>query len=206
MNPSQPIQRESVMMEGETLFYPFSYFLTAAYDALECGKMNIPGRNFHRVNVVVFSAFAVEGVVNHIGVAYVPDWIKTERQMGGWKKKLEAIAARFNVPLNWNTSPAKSVLAAFDFRDNMAHGKTWVGDVCYQDGGGADRHSGFPDWLEQFHDLSRVETVYNDTNTLILQLLQSAGYNPHDIFKQGEGSHSQAPGGTPPRNKWSILK
>jgi hypothetical protein len=199
-----PIHREPVMMEGESVFYPFSYFLTAAFNALECGRTDTPGRNFHRVNVVIFSAFAVEGVLNHIGVDKVPDWNDTERKKN-WRQKLKDIAKLANVTLDWNKSPVKSVAESFEFRDNMAHGKTWIGDVCYQDGGGAERPSGFPDWLEKFHDLNRIETVNADANALILQLLKGAGYNEHDIFKHGEGAHSQATDGTPPRNNWSLL-
>lgn len=132
-------------MEGTTYFYPFSYFLTSAFNSLECGKQDIPGRNLHRVNVVIFSAFAVEGVVNHIGVDHIPNWVGTERKMGGWKKKLEAVADRFKVVLNFGETPVRSVSDAFDFRDNMAHGKTWVGDVCFLDSGGPGSHPGFPD-------------------------------------------------------------
>lgn len=206
MNPSQPIQRRPVMMQGTTYFYPFSYFLTSAFNSLDYGRQDISGRNLHRVNVVIFSAFAVEGVVNHIGVDHIPNWIDAERKMGGWKKKLEAVAKQFNVVLDFSTSPVKSVLDAFDFRDNMAHGKTWVGDVCFLDGDGADGHSGFPDWLEQYHDLNRVETVYSDTKTVILQLLKAAGYDDYAVFQQGNGAHSQAPANTPPRNIWKLKK
>src|SRR5262249_1910772 len=145
-----------------------------------------------RVNVVMYSAFAVEGVVNHIGVDRIPNWIDTERNTG-WKKKLGTVATHVNVVVDLLSSPWKSVSDAFDFRDNMAHGKTWVGDLCYLDGDGANHHPDFPDWLEQYHDLNRVEAVYNDTNAVILQLLRAADYHDYAIFEQGNGILSQAP-------------
>lgn len=60
--------------------------------------------------------------------------------------------------------------------------------------------------MEQYHDLSRVETVYNDTNTLILRLLKAAGYDEYAVFQQGNGAYSQVPANAPLQNVSTLKK
>jgi hypothetical protein len=115
------------MMEGVAEFSPYCSLLLAADTALDAAKQTLPGRNYHDIKAVVFSAFAVEASNNHIGIDSDPNWTADDRKMGGWEKKLEAVAAKFLMPLDFSTGHAKTVKEAFQVRDKRAHGRTWVG-------------------------------------------------------------------------------
>lgn len=185
--------RPPALMEGWTEFYPYCYLLIAADTALEAAKLELPGRNYHYVTAVVFSAFAVEAAVNHVGIDHVSDWSKNERGMGGWEKKLTTLAAKFGMPLDFTTGAAQTVKAAFEVRDKLAHGKTWVGEQCYiDDGEGWDE--GFPDWLLPCLNEIRAQQVITDARELIGQLLDKAGYPPTNLYSMGQGAYQEVTG------------
>src|SRR5262249_4855164 len=112
--------RRPAFMQGWSEFYPYCYMLMAADTALDASRLDLPGRNYHYVTTIVFSAFAVEAAVKHVGIDHVPDWSKNERGMGGWERKLTTLATRFGMPLDFTTRPAQTVRAAFEVRDKLA--------------------------------------------------------------------------------------
>ena len=186
--------RSPVFMEGWTEFYPFCYMLIAADTALDAAKTELPGRNYHYVTAVTFSAFAVEAAVNHVGIDHFPEWMEKEKNGGHerkpWKKKLELLTTKFGMPLDFTTGAAKTVKEAFEVRDNLAHGKTWVGRQCYLDDGHS-RDAGFPDWLAPCLNESRAKQVIDDARTLIRQLLDKAGYQPHNLYSMGQSEYTE---------------
>ncbi len=188
------MSRTPAMMEGFTEFYPYCYLLIAADTALDAAKQELPGRNYHYVTAVIFSAFAVEAAVNHVGIDSDPNWATDERKMGGWEKKLKALAANFSMPLDFSTGHAKTVKEAFEVRDKLAHGKTWVGEQCYLDDGASTWDASFPDWLELCLNETRAAQVIRDARTLIGELLAKAGYPPTDLYSMGQGSYHEVTG------------
>lgn len=195
-----------VLMEGWTEFYPFCYMLIAADTALDAAKMELQGSNYHYVAAVTFSAFAVEAAINHVGIDHFPEWMGKQKDGGHerkpWNKKLELLTTKFGMPLDFTTGAAKTVKEAFDVRDKLAHGKTWVGQQCYLDDGHT-RDASFPDWLGTFLNESRAKQVIDDARTLIGQLLEMAGYLPHDLYKMGAGSYSETTGPARPA-VWKV--
>lgn len=193
------------LMEGWTEFYPFCYLLIAADTALESAKLELPGKNFHYVTAAVFAAFAVEAAVNHVGEDHVQDWAKNERGMGGWEKKLNTLATKFGMVLDYKIAPAQTVKSAFEVRDNFAHGKTWVGEQCYLDDGKMEDVS-FPDWLLPCLNEARATQVTADARALISQLLDKAGYSPTDLYSMGQSSYHEVtrPGVRPRQADWKI--
>ncbi len=186
--------RRPAFMQGWTEFYPYCYMLIAADTALESSRLELPGRNYHYVTAIVFSAFAVEAAVNHVGIDHVPDWSKNERRMGGWEKKLKTLATRFGMPLDFTTRPAQTVKAAFEVRDKLAHGKTWVGEQCYLDDGHGIGDASFPDWLLPCLNEARAQQVIDDARELIGQLLDKAEYPPTDLYSMGQGAYEEVTG------------
>ena len=182
------------MMEGTTEFYPYCYLLIAADTALDAAKQESPGRNYHYVTSVIFSAFAVEAAVNHVGIDSDPNWSTGERRMGGWEKKLKALADKFSMPLDFSTGHAKTVKESFEVRDKLAHGKTWVGEQCYLDDGIGNWNTSFPDWLEPCLNEARAKQVIKDARTLIGELLAIANYPLTDLYWVGKGSYHEVTG------------
>lgn len=187
------MSRRAAMMEGFTEFYPYCYLLIAADTALDAAKQELPGRNYHYVTAVVFSAFAVEAAINHVAIDSDPNWATEERKMGGWEKKLKVLAATFSMSLDFSTGHAKTVKEAFDVRDKLAHGKTWVGEQRYLDDGTGTSDASFPDWLEPCLNEARATQVIRDARTLIGELLQTAG-PAIDLYNMGRGSYHEVDG------------
>jgi hypothetical protein len=188
------MSRRPVMMEGISEFYPFCYLLIAADTALDAAKLELSGRNYHYVTAIVFSAFAVEAAINHVGIDLDPNWASDERKLGGWVKKLEKIATKFSMQLDFSTGTTKTVKEAFEVRDRLAHGKTWVGEQRYLDSDNGIRDESFPDWLEPCFCESRAEQVIQDAREFIETLLHKAGYAETDLHSMGQSSYEEVSG------------
>ncbi len=199
--------RRPAFMEGWTEFYPYCYLLIAADTALDAAKLELPGRNYHYVIAVTFSAFAVEAAVNHVGIDYYPDWMKKPKEGGHerkpWKEKLELLATKFGMQLDFTSGAARTVMEAFEVRDRLAHGKTWVGEQCYLDDGQGTDDVSFPDWLQPYLNETRAKQVIDDARALIGQLFEKAGYPPHNLYSMGQGFYGEVPGPARPA-VWTV--
>jgi len=205
------MKRRPALMEGYTEFYPYCYLLVAADNALEATKLveqydGNRGRNYHYVSAVIFSAFAVEAIVNHIGLDKITDWAKNERKKGGWEKKLVEVAAIGNQTPDFNVPPFKTAKDAFSVRDKLAHGKTWVGEQCYLDGGDRGEHQGLPDWLEPYLNEARARQVVADSRKVVETLLVWTGYPSLDLYSMGGGEYSETrdPKAQPRTATWKV--
>lgn len=194
------MSRRPALMEGYTEFYPYCYLLIAADNALVAAQLveqhnEGRGRNSHYASAVIFSAFAVEAVVNHIGLDQIENWAQDERKKGGWEKKLIEVAALGGKTPDFNTAPFKTVKEAFGVRDRMAHGKTWIGEQCYLDiGDSRPDQSSLPDWLETCLSEARAAQVVDDARQVVQDLLMWAGYHEYDLYSMGRGMYSEVRG------------
>jgi hypothetical protein len=183
-------------MEGYTEFFPYCYLLIAADNALDAAKLvemcdGNRGRSYHYASAVLFSAFAVEAIVNHIGLDQIAHWAKDERKKGGWEKKLIEVAALGGQTPDFNTRPFKTAKDAFSVRDKLAHGKTWVGEQCYLDQGDGRADQSLPDWLEPYLNETRAGEVVADARKVVETLLLWTAYPAIDLYKMGQESYSE---------------
>lgn len=201
------MSRRPAFMEGWTEFYPYCYLLIAADTALEAAKMELPGRNFHYVTAIVFSAFATEAAANHVGIDHFPEWMENLKDGGherkSWDKKLDLLATKFGMPLDFTTRPAKTVEEAFKVRRILAHGKTWVGEQCYLDDGNGMEGASFPDWLAPCLNETRAKEVIDDTRAFLGQLFDKAGYGAINLYSMGQGSYGETAGPARP-TVWKV--
>ena len=72
---------------------------------------------------LVFTAFALEAFLNHIGHNLFKCWDELERRLGP-REKLNIIAERLQVDVNYGILPWQIVKELFDFRNEIAHGKS----------------------------------------------------------------------------------
>ena len=70
---------------------------------------------------LVFSAFTLEAYLNHIGSKIFTCWKDLERLSP--KEKLNVIAERLNVDVNYGKKPWQIMKELFQFRNDIAHGK-----------------------------------------------------------------------------------
>jgi hypothetical protein len=71
---------------------------------------------------LVFSAFTLEAYLNHIGAKIFSCWEDLERLSP--KNKLNVIAERLNVEIDYGKPPWQIMKNLFDFRNDIAHGKS----------------------------------------------------------------------------------
>ncbi|VTR91564.1 Uncharacterized protein OS=Beggiatoa sp. PS GN=BGP_1013 PE=4 SV=1 [Gemmata massiliana] len=207
-----PIRRDPILREGFTEFYPYCYMLMGADTAIEAAQLfestpGARGRNFHYATAVLFSAFAVEAVVNHIGLDKIANWAVDDngRKLGGWRKKLDAVAALNGHTPDFSTAPFKTIDEAFKFRDKMAHGKTWVAEQCFLDTGAGQEHI-LPDWLQPFLNETRATEVIADARNVVQTLLVWSGYAALDLHRMGSGEYYEntKPNAGPRAPVWKI--
>ncbi|MEZ6141309.1 MAG: hypothetical protein R3B84_12130 [Zavarzinella sp.] len=203
------MKRRPAFMEGYTEFYPYCYLLIAADNSLEAAKLvekydHNRGRNYHYASAVIFSAFAVEAVVNHIGLEQIEDWAKDERKKGGWEKKLIEVAALGSKTPDFTEPPFKTAKEAFSMRDRLAHGKTWVGEQCYIDTGCEQEEHSFPDWLELYLNERKAVEVVSDARKVVETLLLWARYPLHDLYCMGRGHYSETANAQPRAAVWKV--
>jgi hypothetical protein len=200
------MSRSSTLMEGSTEFYPFCYLLLAADTALDAAKLALPGRNYHYATCAVFSAFAFEAALNHVGIDHVKDWAKNERSMGNWKDKLKLLAEKFGMDLDFGKAPLQTVKASIGVRDKLAHGKTWIGEHCFVDEGNGIGDADIPDWLLSSLNESRATQFIADAREMISQLLAKAGYPAINLHLIGQDSFDEVidPEAKPRPSVWKI--
>ena len=71
---------------------------------------------------LVFTAFTLEAYLNHIGEKIFSCWKDLERLSP--KEKLNVIAERLNVDVNYGKRPWQIMKELFQFRNDIAHGKS----------------------------------------------------------------------------------
>jgi hypothetical protein len=84
-----------------------------------------PKGSFHQFMAsLVFTAFTLEAYLNHIGPKVFRCWEDLERL--GPREKLNVIAERFQVDINYGKRPWQVMGQLFGFRNDIAHGKSEV--------------------------------------------------------------------------------
>lgn len=89
---------------------------------LENGKCDVRGSYYQFLGSLVFSAFAFEAFLNHIGENLFSSWPELERKLSH-RAKLALIAERLNFAVDYGRQPWQTVPKLFGFRDKVAHGK-----------------------------------------------------------------------------------
>lgn len=183
-----------IEMAGTANFYPFAYLRIAAYNAFEAAQANPLGSNYQRVSAVLFSAFAVEAHLNHVGEDRLPAlWSQHERNMS-WRLKLDLLALHLGFQPDFGCRPYQTITEIFHFRDRIVHGKTWTDeDVQYQYTGSRKEECEHfdPKWLRTWWDDARVQRVLDDVDQVITAIHQAAGFDPCTIWLVGDGEFAQ---------------
>jgi len=79
--------------------------------------------SFHQFRAsIIFTAFTIEAFLNHIGVETFSCWKDLERLSP--KEKMNVIADRLNVDINYGKRPWQIMKDLFQFRNDIAHGKS----------------------------------------------------------------------------------
>ena len=84
---------------------------------------NETGLDYLIMASLLFSAFAYEAILNHIGSKTCSCWNLIEKKMRH-KDKLKSLAIKLDLNINPGTRPYQTAGKLMSFRDTMAHGKS----------------------------------------------------------------------------------
>jgi hypothetical protein len=181
-----------IIMSGTATFNTFSYLLNGAHSFLLTAKEHSPGSKYCRVSAVLFSAFAVEAHLNHIGEIKLAFWQIVEPKLG-WRYKFELIAQQLEIEIDSGKRPFQTLVEVFKFRDRLAHGKTTTQTASYEDRG--NPRDGFdcldPDWLKKYWTDETAERVFEDAREIIERFHMKAGFPKQDVGQVSTGSFSE---------------
>lgn len=96
------------------------------------GVENEKGCTYQFMASLIFSAFTIESYFNHIGPQlFRRNWKEYERLTP--KGKLALVCDKLNIPIDYGRRPWQIMKRLFDFRNNVAHGKsTTASDISLQ--------------------------------------------------------------------------
>lgn len=171
------MQQSSVRMVGSAEFRTYAYLFNTARSLFLSAKEHRSGSNYCRVSAVLFSAFAVEACLNHIGEEKLPWWDIVEPKLQ-WENKLQLITQYFSVEIDKGKRPSQTIYKLFKFRNKLAHGKTETVNGSYIDACdcGDQLEVMDPTWLKEWHSNEVIERVLEDTQKFIELLLEKAGF------------------------------
>ena len=154
---------------GETTFYTYAHLLNGARSLYQSALDHPEGSSHCRVSAVLFSAFAVEAYLNHIGEDQLPFWEFVERKLS-WSDKLRLIGSQFGLNIEDGKRPFQTVKKVFAFRDKLAHGKTHHGKIDTRKRGEPPMD---PEWLSEFTSDAAVKRALDDTHNSSNRCTQS---------------------------------
>ena len=117
------MQRNSGSMVGSGDFNTYAFLFHGAGSLFKSAKERPAGSGYCRIGAALFSAFAIEACVNHIGKDKLPSWNNIERKLSR-KDRLKRIAKEIGLTIDESQRPFKTLEALFALRNNLAHGKT----------------------------------------------------------------------------------
>lgn len=112
----------SVRISKERQIITYCDFWNTSRFLLENGERDARGSYYQFLGSLVFSAFAFEAFLNHIGEYLFSSWPELERRLSH-RAKLALIAERLCIAVNYGSTPWQTIPKLFGFRDKVAHGK-----------------------------------------------------------------------------------
>ncbi|MBN2043629.1 MAG: hypothetical protein JW757_01310 [Anaerolineales bacterium] len=118
------------MREFKGTYYPYAdlYAGNRHFLNLIDEKLSGPVVYYSCISVIVFSAFCLEGYMNHIGPNYFSTWYdeKTGENRKRPKEKLDLICEKIKYVPAFGHRPFQSFMPIFQFRNLLAHNKTEI--------------------------------------------------------------------------------
>lgn len=110
------VKRERSVHTYTTMWWASEWFLNK-------GLQEPKGSKYEFMASLVFSAYTLEAYLNHIGRKLFGCWNDIERRLGP-REKLNLLAERLKVEIKQGELPWQTMKALFDFRNDIAHGKS----------------------------------------------------------------------------------
>ena len=93
-----------------------------SYWTMRQAEKTVEGSYFQIMASLIFTAFTLEAYLNHLGMQIFGCW--DDLEMLSPRKKLNVIAEKLGIKKDDDKRPFQTVKKLFDFRNDVAHGKT----------------------------------------------------------------------------------
>ena len=104
--------------------YSYNVHLSTADYFMSLSEKEGKSEHFNSIGIVVFSAFALEAFMNHVGNQLFSTWGKHLKKSLNPESKLALISEKIGLDVNYGNPPYQSFRALFRIRNAMAHSET----------------------------------------------------------------------------------
>jgi hypothetical protein len=115
MSTKVSIKKERVVRADGELWH-------TSWCLLKSGQENEVGSTHQFRASLVFTAFALEAYLNHIGAILFKSWETIERKLTP-NEKLTLICEHLKIDMDWSARPWQTVKALMRYRNSLAHGR-----------------------------------------------------------------------------------
>jgi hypothetical protein len=175
-------------VQASTTTYTYVYSWSAAREALSRAEKEPMGSFYFYMMAGVFSAFAIEGFLNHIGQRKVRDWEVFERKLGP-REKLLFLQRVLHFPADASQRPFQTLRDMMRLRDALAHGKTETvtSDAVVANPHDEDARYPAPLW-RRLCSAESVGRMVEDAEAMIRVLNELTGSERDPLASPGQGS------------------
>ena len=114
--------KKQVEVKSERDVNTYAEFWHTSYCLIEMTNKVEEGSHHLIMSSLVFTSFAIEAYLNHVGSKFFASWNDLENLNP--KKKLNVISEKIGLKVNYGIRPWKLMTELFKFRNDIAHGKT----------------------------------------------------------------------------------
>ena len=165
--------------------------LKRARIALENANKTEEMRMFNCMDTIVYTAFAMEAFINHLGLHLDDDWTKKEKKKSKYIK-LEDLKSQLSITTGKFDKPYKSINDAFHYRDLLAHGRTEtiidIRKVLLTETE-KEKYTIENEWME-LSTLENAEQIFTDTEEVIAEMYTTAGVGEYPFLRLHGSVHS----------------
>lgn len=164
-----------------------------SYWAMRQAEKEVKGSFFQIMASLIFTAFTLEAYLNHIGRHIFECWDDLERLSPS--AKINVIAEKLKVEKDNSIRPFQTAKKLFDFRNDVAHGKTILLKNEEQISIASEDISNYmhkfleTDW-EEYSTLDNAKRAREDVEKIITIFHNSAGITDDILFFGGMESGS----------------
>ena len=180
--------KQRAKVSGERQVYTYSELLHASRVMLHKLTESQGGSLYDVMASLVFTAFALEAYLNHVGSHLFECWKALERLPP--LEKMSLLSEKLGIKQHSGRRPYQTVRELFRFRNVLAHGKSEVvkskDQIRFVDdtlGGYMQKH--LKTWGEKYCTQSNAKRALKDIETIIQEFHQHAGIPPEYPFSFG---------------------
>jgi hypothetical protein len=186
--------KRRVKIERERSVIAYSEFWHASWCLLEQGRSQEGGSYYQFMGSLVFTAFTFEAYLNHVGPKVFQSHVWNGVERLNPKDKLKAVAEALGLDIEFGRRPWQVVKKLFDFRNDIAHGKSIVlkGESTVP----LSEYKGMNPWdflktdWEKFCSRDDAERAREDVESMIMIIHEKRGDKEDLLFTTGFGSTS----------------